>query len=152
MGDKVFKLLHKKTISLIVIFGLIFVFSVLSLMPCISAKSGKTKQDRVSFLESLGLKVQNNSEKEKITEIPLVFSDVYNNYNDLQKEAGYDLKKYAGVVVKHYTYTLKTEEKEQYFAHLLVYKDRVIGGDVACIQLDGKMLPLSKKEIEKCLK
>ena len=99
--------------------------------------------DRVLYLTNLGIKVKSEkSEKKQIT-VPEVFSDIYEEYNDLQKSAGFDLKKYSGKTVTVFTYKIDSNKRDDLFAHIMVYKDSVIGGDIAAISADdGFMLPL----------
>ena len=53
-------------------------------------------------------------------------------YNTLQKAQGYDLSKFAGKTVMRYVYKVNNypSSTEPVYATLLVYKGKVIGGDV----------------------
>ena len=109
------------------------------------AENGKTNAQRVSFIKSLGLMPDDNNAQSKQTDIPVRFSDVYENYNLLQKQAGYDLSEYKGVSVTVYTYPvgrIRDKSSDEYYVHLMVYNGRIIGGDIASNNFYGEMLPL----------
>ena len=138
----------RKNHILITLFTLLFVAAVfLSLFAAKDVKNAASDEDRREFIEALNLTPMNSDCKKKSVYIPLEFKQVYNRYNDIQKEAGYDLSLYKGEKVTLYTYKLK--ENPEYFINLLVYKDRVIGGDISSVSLDGKMFPLKENVLIK---
>jgi len=104
-------------------------------------KNIKTNDDRVAFLTSFGWEVTATPlEIEEVT-IPKEFDDTYSSYNELQKYQECDLSKYKGKKVKRYTYeVLNYPTGEQgVCANLLIYKNRVIGGDVCSSNFEGFM-------------
>lgn len=102
---------------------------------------GGTNHQRIGFITSLGITPEEELlESAKVT-VPAVFGDVYENYNLLQKKAGFDLERYKGLEVTRYTYRTK---KGDWLVNLLVFKGSVIGGDVCDARLGGEMLPLEK--------
>ncbi len=108
-------------------------------------KNIKTNEDRVEFLASYGWQVE--PEEIEIVEvtIPSEFDSVYKTYNELQKGEGLDLEKYRGKSVKRYTYRVKNYESEtEVFANVIVYKNRVIGGDVCSSDVNGFMHGFTK--------
>ena len=101
-------------------------------------KNVRTNEDRVAFLESYGWEVDPNAVEICEVIIPSEFDEVYSEYNEIQKSEGLDLKKYSGKSVKRYTYTVKNYGDEAtVLANLLIYKDRVIGGDVSSAVPNG---------------
>ena len=107
--------------------------------------NAKTNAQRVSFIKSLGFVPDENSAESKTVTVPAVFSAVYENYNLLQKEAGYDLSAYRGAKITLYTYPvgkIRKDCNDDYYINLMVYKGRVIGGDISSRNIDGEMLPL----------
>lgn len=102
-----------------------------------------TNAKRVLFLEGLGYEVDETATEIKDIVIPENFSAVYEKYNDLQKEAGFDLKNYRGKNAKVYSYSLQNDTEQQ--IHLIVCEDRLIGGDVASLKLNGNMTGLKRK-------
>lgn len=101
---------------------------------------GGTNQERVTFLTSFGWEVVNEPVEMREVMIPKSFNDVYTTYNNMQKTQGFDLKPYAGYNCMQYKYQISNypSEKEIY-ATLLVYDAKVIGGDLACADVDGFM-------------
>ena len=72
--------------------------------------------------------------------IPSKFNETYTSYNELQKQQGLDLTKYAGKECTKYTYEiLNYDGDEKIVANLLVLDNRVIGGDISERQKDGFM-------------
>ena len=85
--------------------------------------------------------------EEKEVVIPAEFSSVYDNYNRLQKQAGFDLEPYKGCSVMRYTYSLGDFPADEYVViNLLVTEEKIIGGDISSRRLDGFMLPLLAKQ------
>ncbi len=107
-------------------------------------KNAITNADRLIFIRTLGFTVTDDSPVVKSVNIPEVFYDVYENYNILQKKAGYDLSLYKGCEVTIYTYKINPPDNstDNCVVNLIVYKDRIIGGDVSSVALGGFMLPL----------
>ena len=76
-------------------------------------------------------------------EIPLEFNSVWENYNNLLKEKGYDLTLYKGKKCKRYTYLIPSENAR---ANIIVSDGKIIGGDISSITLDGIMIPIKSSE------
>jgi len=103
--------------------------------------SGKTNDDRVSFLVSLGWEVETEPIEDQEVVIPSDFSDVYAKYAELQSRQGFDIRRYCGVKAHRYTYLVKNYpgEASPVVADIIVYKNRIIAGDIQCPALDGFM-------------
>ena len=105
--------------------------------------SASNSQERIAFLSQYGWKV--NEEPTEVVEIiiPNEFSNVYENYNQIQLEEGFDLRNYCGKRVKRWTYQVVNypgyEETELVFANILICEGKVIGGDICNVELDGFM-------------
>lgn len=101
----------------------------------------KTGEQRIAFLASFGWEVQ--PEETEILEVlvPKEFDDVLENYNAIQKNQGCDLKKYAGKRCKRYSYAITNYpgQTENVRANILTYKDKIIGGDICSLELEGFM-------------
>ncbi len=109
------------------------------------APSMSANDARVQFLEELGWSVSASPVQSGQVKIPTEQTEVYNRYNDLQKEAGYDLTRYAGKTVMRYVYKVNNHEStEPVYATLLVFKDKIIGGDVLDTGPNGKIVSLKK--------
>lgn len=96
---------------------------------------------RVSFLKSFGWEVVNSPKESGQVLIPREATPVFERYNALQKCQGYDLSKFAGKKVMRYVYTVQNYPgaTEPVYATLLIYKNRVIGGDVTDTAPGGKV-------------
>ncbi len=109
-------------------------------------ENGKTNKQRVDFIKSIGLVPQEECKGYKSIVIPEQFDAVYQNYNSLQQAAGFDLLPYMGSNATVYTYGVKTPEgyTGDTVVNLIVYKGRIIGGDISSCALDGFMLHLGE--------
>ena len=105
-------------------------------------KNVSTNADRIALLNSYGWEVDETPAFESEVTIPEEFDEVYSQYNELQKNEGLDLENYKGKKVKCYVYKVNNAEEDAY-ANLLVYKKRVIGGDVTSASPDGFSYGLS---------
>ena len=110
--------------------------------------SASTEEERMNFITQLGLNVE--KEPSEVTEviIPEEFDETYTSYNEIQKTAGLDLEYYKGCTVKRWTYTVTNypeyEDSKSIKINLLVYKGKIIGGDICSVELDGFMKGLTK--------
>ena len=105
----------------------------------ISYNKIKTEENRVSFLSQFGWEVETPHIEEVEMKIPTDFDKVMNSYNDIQKGQGLDLSKYKGKKVVRYTYIITNypEYDGTVYANIIVYKNRVIGGDICSSDVKG---------------
>ena len=99
----------------------------------------KSNEDRINFLKQFGWEVSPEAvESEQVT-IPSDFDKVFAGYNEIQKRQGLDLSKYKGKTMMRYTYDVKNYKgyEGRVQVNLLVYKGKVVGGDVCSTDLDG---------------
>lgn len=102
--------------------------------------SAGTNAERVSFFSQFGWKVETEPVEIKDVAIPETFNDVYTNYNIIQKDQGLDLTQYAGKTCKQWVYSVTNyPESPDVRGTILVYDNRVIGGDLSTVALDGFM-------------
>ena len=97
-----------------------------------TAPAADTNDARVKFLTDLGWEVTASPAEASEVKIPRGGDEVFDRYNELQKSQGYDLSKYAGKKVMRYVYQITNfpDAKEPVYATVLVYKDKIIGGDI----------------------
>lgn len=99
----------------------------------------KTEQDRVGFLSQFGWSV--GSEPVEVAEItiPSEFDKIFMGYNEIQKRQGLDLSKYKNKTVTRYTYEVTNYEgaEGKVYANILVYRNKVIGGDICSADASG---------------
>lgn len=116
----------------------LILFFILSSILILSAF---TPPDLSILLSSLGYEFSENYTKKTIT-LPNEFDMVYNNYNEIQKEAGYNLLPYRGKKCTMYTYEIYNHPFGKCNANIIVYKGEIIGGDISSVNLNGFMTPL----------
>ena len=99
----------------------------------------KSAEDAVSFLSQFGWTVDPTPTEVKTVTIPAEFDKVFSAYNDLQKEQGLNLTKYKNKEVTRYTFTVTNYEGYDgtVYANILVYRNRVIGGDICSADVTG---------------
>ncbi len=98
------------------------------------------------YVMSLGWVIDETPIEKAEVDIPLQFDSVYNEYNRLQNQAGFDLTNYKGEKVTRYTFSVKNfDGAEGVRANVLVYKGKIIGGDLMTVAIDGFMIPLTKR-------
>ena len=104
---------------------------------------------RVKFLTDFGWDVTTSPVESSQVKIPEETSEVFDRYNTLQKAQGYDLSKFAGKKVMRYVYQVNNYAgaQEPVYATLLVYRDRIIGGDITDTTPGGKVQGFGKNGI-----
>ncbi|MCD7772468.1 MAG: DUF4830 domain-containing protein, partial [Ruminococcus sp.] len=107
-----------------------------------------TEELRQEFIKDLGWETDSEYTSSKVVKIPVEFDDVYEDYNEIQEQQGFNLKKYKGKEVEIYTYLVKNypNDKENVYLSLIIFEGRLIGGDVSCNELDGFMQGLKKAD------
>lgn len=108
-----------------------------------------TNDARVKILTDLGWDVTLSPAQSMEVRIPQESSQVFERYNDLQKSQGYDLSKLAGKTVTRYLYTITNcpGATEPVYASLLVYQNRLVGGDITDTTPGGKILGLVPRTV-----
>jgi hypothetical protein len=99
----------------------------------------KTNDDRVDFLEQFGWTVSETPVDEKKVTIPQEFDKIMLSYNEFQRQMGLDLAKYKGKDVMRYTYEVTNypEYEGRVYANVLIYRNKVIGGDICSADSKG---------------
>ena len=99
----------------------------------------KSETDMVAFLSQFGYTVEETPVESVEVSIPDEFDKVFATYNELQKQAGLDLGRYKGKKVMRYTYKVTNYEGygDTVYANLLVYKNKIVGGDVCSADPHG---------------
>lgn len=104
-----------------------------------SGISGESNAQRIAYIESFGWDPGISHTDTKEVRIPVNFDEVYQEYNDLQKKQGFDLKKYRAHTVRQYTYQIKRTDDDPVplYAHLLVENGIIIGADITSAEAGG---------------
>ena len=99
----------------------------------------KSAEDAAGFLSQFGWAVDTAPIETKTVTIPAEFDKIFSAYNELQKEQGLDLSKYKRKEVTRYTFSVTNYEgfEGQVYANVLVYRNRVIGGDICSADVTG---------------
>ncbi len=107
----------------------------------------KTNEQRIALLESYGWEVEETAVDEANVTIPAEFDRVMESYNALQKSQGFDLSKYKNRDMTRYTYRITNypDYDGTVYANLLIYKNRVVAGDICSSDVNGFILGLSGK-------
>lgn len=99
----------------------------------------KTNDDRIDFLEQFGWTVAEIAVDEQKVKIPETFDKIMLSYNEFQRQMGLDLAKYKGKEVMRYTYEVTNypEYEGRVYANLIIYRNKVIGGDICSADAQG---------------
>ncbi len=153
MNIYTFKLSKKLAVGIIL--GLAAVIALIVLLlpgrKSVSASGVKEindKEDILSYVTSLGYSADGDVWESREVVIPRVFDKVYTEYNDMQKECGFDLSKYKGKTVSLHTLGIRDYDennKDGVLCDVLVYKKKIIGGAVYTADVDGFMHGLKQK-------
>lgn len=110
----------------------------------------KTSEDRISFLEQYGWRVEATPVEEAEVTVPKEFDKVMTTYNEIQKQQGLDLSKYGRRTMMRYTYKVTNypDYSGTVYANILVYKNRVVAGDICSSDANGFIHTLSMPKVE----
>ena len=99
----------------------------------------KSAEDVVSFLSQFGWEVTAEPVEVKTVTSPAEFDKVFAAYNEMQKEQGLNLSKYKNKEVTRYTFSVSNypDYDGTVYANVLVYRNRVIGGDICSADVSG---------------
>ena len=108
----------------------------------------KSAQDRTEYLKSLGWQTEEQPLAVEELIVPEQFDESYDEYLSLQSSQGFDLSQYLGKRVKRYTYRITNHPSGETGVqlNLLVYKNRIIGGEVLSSRPDGFLHGLAMPE------
>ena len=114
-----------------------------------SGISGETNEQRLAYIESFGWDAGNVPVEIEEIRIPVEFDEAYEEYNALQREQSFDLRKYRAHIAKKYTYEIKNFDGSNpavpICANLIVIDGNIVGADISSAQADGLVTVLAKK-------
>jgi len=95
--------------------------------------------DAASFLSQFGWQASGEPVEVRSVTVPAEFDKVFAAYNEIQKAQGLNLLKYRGKEVTRYTFSLTNypDYTGTVYANVLVYRNRVIGGDICSADVTG---------------
>ena len=85
--------------------------------------------ERMEYIASKGFKTALEPSAVDEVVLPKEMDEVLSEYNEIQLESGFDISPYLGKTVKRYVYPI--EGREEVFATLYVYEDKIIAADIA---------------------
>ena len=99
----------------------------------------KDNDDRLEFLAQFGWEASSEPTEISTVTIPAEFNSTYEKYNDIQRDQGLDLTKHQEKTCTRYTYQILNykDSSQGVRANILVLNDKVIGGDVSSVMLNG---------------
>jgi len=105
----------------------------------VSFEKVKSNDDRIAFLKQFGWEVTPEPTEATTVTIPAEFDKIFAAYNELQKQQGLDLSSYSNRTVERYTYTVTNypDYAGTVQANLLIFRGRVIGGDISSADANG---------------
>lgn len=95
---------------------------------------------RVGFLNINGYDVCEDNYECRTVNIPSEFNHIYNEYNKLQIQQGFDLSDYKGKEADIYTYYMNNDENIN--AVLIIHENNLIGCDIHNNEYGSEFLPL----------
>ena len=95
--------------------------------------------DAIDFLAQFGWTVNGAAAETKKVTVPEEFDKVFASYNELQKSQGLDLSKYKKKELTRYTFEVTNypDYDGKVYANVLVYRNRVVGGDICSADITG---------------
>lgn len=114
----------------------------------ISFKNVKNASDGAKFLAQYGWEVASEPIEECEITIPKEFDKVMAQYNEIQKQQGLDLSKYAKKTATRYTYKVTNypNYSETVYANVITFRGTVIGGDICTADSRGFLHTFSMPE------
>lgn len=110
---------------------------------------GDTNNARIAYIESFGWKSSAVPEKVSDIRIPTQFDDAYTQYNAIQREQGFDLRKYRAYSARKYTYSINNYDNADpivpIYANLIVIDGEIVGADISSAAANGFVTVLAKK-------
>lgn len=108
----------------------------------------RSAEDAATFLAQFGWQVDTQPVEVREVTIPAEFDKVFSAYNELQKEQGLNLTKFRDKDVTRYTFAVKNYEGYEgtVYANVLVYRNRVIGGDICSADVSGFVHGFEKEQ------
>ena len=99
----------------------------------------KDNEARLEFINQFGWTVNPTPTEEVEVSVPEEFDKVFAGYNEIQRRQGLDLAKYKNKRVMRYTYEVTNYPgyTGKVYLNMLVYRNRVIGGDVCSADVNG---------------
>ena len=150
-----------KLCSILLLSGLLvtglLVYAVPTLTQSVSAAmemqytytGAKDDAGRRAFLSQFGWQTAEAAAENVSFVLPEEFDRVMLGYNEIQRAQGLDLSRYKKKTVERYTYEITNYDgyEGKVYANLIVYRGRVIGGDISSADPNGFVQGFIKKSV-----
>ena len=105
----------------------------------ISYENVKSSADAVNFVSQFGWTVDGGNAEVQTVTIPEEFDKVFAAYNEIQKAQGLDLSKYKKKELTRYSFEVTNypDYEGKVYANVLVYRNKVVGGDICSADVSG---------------
>ena len=105
----------------------------------VSYENVKSSADAVNFVSQFGWTVDGGNAEVQTVTIPEEFDKVFAAYNEIQKSQGLDLSKYKKKELTRYSFEVTNypDYEGKVYANVLVYRNRVVGGDICSADVSG---------------
>lgn len=129
----------RKTAVLVIIVAAVLLAALVLL--CSGGGGMETTEERTAYLASLGWEVDDASETGRDVVLPEELDGVLLQYNELQKQQGFDLEPWLGRECKSWSYTITNypSGEQGVIAQIFVCGGEVIAGDIHSAKLGGFM-------------
>ena len=122
--------------------ALSFTLIILAVSYGVSSVDASVNNMIVEYVSNLGWKI--NPSPVSITHlvIPNQFDAVFETYNALQKQSGFDLLPFKEKRVSRYTYEVENHvhsKDSNVFLGILVFENRIIAGEISSTDINGFM-------------
>ena len=99
----------------------------------------RSAEDARAFLEQFGWQTEQKPVESGSFTLPADFDRALAGYNEIQLAQGLDLSKYTKKTVTRYTFTVTNYKGYEgtVYANVIVYKNKVVGGDISSASPDG---------------
>ncbi len=107
--------------------------------------AGSNDRERTAYIKSFGYEVGTVPDKVEEIRIPANFDEAYEQYNAIQREQGFDLRKYRACYAKKYSYSIKNYDNPSPIpicANLIVIDGKIVGADISSSEAGGVMTVL----------
>ena len=135
----------KGSLALIILAAVVLASSLIVSLKNNSGKvvAASDNLSALAYIESFDIDVLKEGLKEDEIKVPATFNDVYNNYNKIQKEQGFDLENYKGKTLKRYTYPMiNIEDEGSLFVEVLTFDGIVVAADIYSTNIGGSIRTL----------
>ncbi len=135
--------------GILILGGILFAVSLATTVPAVVSAAAaetsvyrydgaKTAEGRRVFLRQFGWEVGETEVESVEFTLPEEFDRILLGYNEIQRAQGLDLSRYKRKTVTRYTYLVENYGgEEKVYANLIVYRGRVIGGDISSAEPGG---------------